>query len=110
MPPRAQSAHQMAMISYKNLMALISDENAELRPYVYSDKGSLVNLAKYKTLGAMMAPLFRKELLFEGAMARLFYLSLYRMHQSALHGHFKTIFFVWAGHVHRTVRRMIKLH
>jgi hypothetical protein len=32
------------------------------------------------------------------------------MHQSALHGHFKTIFFVWAGHIHRTVRKMIKLH
>ena len=109
-PPRAQSAHQMAMTCYKNLVALISDENAELKPYVYSDKGSLVNLAKYKTLGAMMAPLFGKELLFEGAMARLFYLSLYRMHQSALHGQFKTIFFVWAGHVHRTVRKMIKLH
>jgi NADH dehydrogenase len=109
-PPRAQSAHQMADRCYKNLLALVANENAELKPFVYSDMGSLVNLAKYKTFGAMIAPLFGKDLMFEGAIARMFYLSLYRMHQSALHGHIRTVFFVMAGRVHRTVRRMIKLH
>jgi NADH dehydrogenase len=109
-PPRAQSAHQMAMTCYKNLSVLIGDTKAGLIPYVYSDKGSLINLAKYETLGAMMAPLFNKELFIEGALAKIFYLSLYRMHQSALHGYLRTAFFVWAGSIHKTVRRMIKLH
>jgi NADH dehydrogenase len=109
-PPRAQSAHQMADNCYHNLVALVRDEGANLKPYHYKDMGSLVNLARYKTLGAMMQPFASREIFVEGLLARLAYLSLYRMHQIALHGYLRTGYFMWAGRIHRTVRRMIKLH
>jgi len=109
-PPRAQSAHQMAMNCYHNLLTLIAGRHTELKPYTYYDQGSLINLAKYQTLGAMAAPFMRKELFIEGGIAKLFYLSLYRMHQIALHGYLRTVFFMGAGRIHKTVRRMIKLH
>ena len=109
-PPRAQSAHQMAMNCYRNINTLVGGKDTDLKPYRYVDMGSLVNLAKYKTLGAMVAPFAGKELFIEGAMAKLFYLSLYRMHQIALHGYLRTGFFMLAGRIHKTVRGMIKLH
>ncbi|MCB1699994.1 MAG: NAD(P)/FAD-dependent oxidoreductase [Pseudomonadales bacterium] len=109
-PPRAQSAHQMADNCYRNLVALERDGAAKLQPYHYKDMGSLVNLARYKTLGAMMGPFATREIFVEGLLARLAYLSLYRMHQIALHGYLRTVYFMWAGRIHRTVRRMIKLH
>lgn len=109
-PPRAQSAHQMAENCFHNLVALVRDGAANLTPYHYKDMGSLVNLARYKTLGALMAPFATREFFVEGLLARLAYLSLYRMHQIALHGYLRTAYFMWAGRIHRTVRRMIKLH
>jgi NADH dehydrogenase len=109
-PPRAQSAHQMAMNCYKNLNSLLAGEPAKLKTYKYSDMGSLVNLASYKTLGAMFAPFAHKEVFLEGALAKLFYLSLYRMHQIALHGYMRTGFLVLAGRVQKVMRGMIKLH
>jgi NADH dehydrogenase len=108
-PPRAQSAHQMAENCYHNLVTLLRG-GAGLQPFRYQDMGSLVNLARYRTLGAMMAPFASREFFVEGWLARLAYLSLYRMHQIAVHGYLRTVYFMWAGRIHHTVRRMIKLH
>jgi len=109
-PPRAQAAHQMAEHCYRSLVALLRDGAAQLRPFEYQDMGSLVNLARYRTLGAMVAPLAGRQVFVEGLLARMAYLSLYRMHQIALHGYLRTVYFMWAGRIHHTVRRMIKLH
>ena len=57
-----------------------------LTPFVYRDFGSLVSLGQYSTVGSLMGFLVGKSMFIEGYFARLMYRSLYKMHQSALHG------------------------
>ncbi len=51
-PPRAQVAHQMASIAFRNIVALLSEK--PLRAFVYHDHGSLVSLSRYSTVGSLM--------------------------------------------------------
>lgn len=107
-PPRAQSAHQMAQCAEKNI---IKDMNAEpLIEYVYVDHGSLVNLSRYSTVGSLMGNLTKSSMFVEGKIARFVYISLYRMHQKAIHGTFKTIALWLAEMLMRVVRPRMKLH
>ncbi|MDQ6569385.1 MAG: FAD-dependent oxidoreductase, partial [Haemophilus parahaemolyticus] len=46
----------------------------------------------------------------EGKIARLAYLSLYRMHQVALHGWLKTGLILLVGQINRFLRPSMKLH
>ncbi|MCL1059608.1 NAD(P)/FAD-dependent oxidoreductase [Shewanella gelidimarina] len=107
-PPRAQSAHQMAQCVEKNI---IKEMNAEpLVDYVYVDHGSLVNLSRYSTVGSLMGNLTKSSMFVEGKIARFVYISLYRMHQQAIHGTFKTIALWLAEKLMRVVRPRMKLH
>ena len=54
--------------------------------YRYRDFGSLVSLGEFSTVGNMMGGLIGGSLMVEGVFARLMYLSLYKMHELALHG------------------------
>ena len=58
-----------------------------LRPYRYRDFGSLVSLGEYTTVGNLMGALVGGNLMIEGYIARLMYISLYKMHELALHGY-----------------------
>ncbi len=107
-PPRAQAAHQMAMTAYHNIRALI--ENKPLRAFVYQDKGSLVSLARYTTVGSLMGNLVGGRMAIEGRLARLVYTSLYRMHLIAIHGWLKGLSLLLIGHVNQVVRPKLKLH
>lgn len=107
-PPRAQSAHQMAGICYRNLVASMNEK--PLQKYVYRDHGSLISLANYSTVGSLMGNLTRGSLFIEGRMARLVYISLYRMHQVAVHGLMKTGLMMFAGRINRWLRPRLKLH
>ncbi len=107
-PPRAQSAHQMASTCYHNLRALLHDK--PLRPFVYRDHGSLVTLANYSTVGSLMGNLSRGSLFVEGRVARLMYVSLYRMHQVAVHGLMRTGLMILAGRINRWLGPRLKLH
>ncbi|HWV14645.1 MAG TPA: NAD(P)/FAD-dependent oxidoreductase [Cellvibrio sp.] len=107
-PPRAQSAHQMASICYSNLCALIASK--PLRAYRYTDHGSLVSLASYSTVGSLMGNLSKGSLFIEGRLARLVYISLYRMHQVAIFGVIKTGLVMLAGRINRWLRPRLKLH
>lgn len=107
-PPRAQSAHQMASTCYVNLVALIN--NKPLKVYKYTDHGSLISLASYSTVGSLMGNLGKGNFFIEGKIARLVYISLYRMHQMAIHGLFKTGLVMLAGRINRWVRPRLKLH
>jgi len=107
-PPRAQSAHQMASTCYKNLRALL--DNKPLSRYTYTDHGSLVNLASYSTVGSLMGNLGKGSLFIEGKLARLVYISLYRMHQVAIYGLIKTGLVMLAGRINRWLRPRLKLH
>jgi NADH dehydrogenase len=46
----------------------------------------------------------------EGKIARIMYVSLYRMHQRAIHGTLKTIGLWFAEKIMRVVRPRMKLH
>ncbi|MBJ7221105.1 MULTISPECIES: NAD(P)/FAD-dependent oxidoreductase [unclassified Brenneria] len=107
-PPRAQAAHQMASRCHANIVALLNGHT--LKPYVYKDHGSLVSLSKFSTVGSLMGNLMRGSVMVEGRIARFVYISLYRMHQVALHGYVKTGLMMLVGGINRVIRPRLKLH
>ncbi|MFP1737851.1 NAD(P)/FAD-dependent oxidoreductase [Lonsdalea quercina] len=107
-PPRAQAAHQMASLCFDNIMALINGK--PLKSYVYKDHGSLVSLSNYSTVGNLMGNLMRGSVMVEGRIARFVYISLYRMHQIALHGYVRTGLMMLVGRINRVIRPKLKLH
>ena len=86
-PPRAQAAHQMSSHTFRNIVAKLNGR--EIRPYIYKDHGSLVSLSRFSTVGSLMGNLTKGSMMIEGRIARVVYISLYRLHQMALHGMFK---------------------
>jgi len=107
-PPRAQSAHQMVNTCYRNLCASLN--NKPMKTFVYKDHGSLVSLANYSTVGSLMGNLTSGSLFLEGRVARVVYISLYRMHQVAIHGLAKTGLLMLVGKINRWLRPRLKLH
>ncbi|MDE4456049.1 NAD(P)/FAD-dependent oxidoreductase [Psychrobacter sp. DAB_AL62B] len=107
-PPRAQSAHQMAQCVEGNLIATL--KNQPLSSFVYKDHGSLVNLSGYNTVGNLMGNLTNNSFFIEGKIARFMYISLYRMHQRAIHGIVKTFILWMIEKVLRVGRPKMKLH
>ncbi|PSU35121.1 NAD(P)/FAD-dependent oxidoreductase [Photobacterium lutimaris] len=107
-PPRAQAAHQMASRCFSNIVAKITDR--EQKPYTYSDHGSLVSLSRFSTVGSLMGNLTKGSMMVEGRIARVVYISLYRMHQIALHGVIKTSLMMLVGRINRVLRPNLKLH
>lgn len=107
-PPRAQSAHQMAATAFHNLKALIRGK--ALKPFVYKDHGSLVSLSHFSTVGSLMGNLIGGRMAIEGRLARFVYVSLYRMHLIAIHGWLKGVALILVGHVNHIVRPRLKLH
>lgn len=107
-PPRAQSAHQMASLCFSNIVAKMNGR--ELKPYVFKDHGSLVSLSRFSTVGSLMGNLTKGSMMIEGRIARVVYISLYRMHQIALHGYVKTGLMMLVGRINRVLRPSLKLH
>lgn len=107
-PPRAQAAHQMASRVADNLLRL--RHGKALKSYRYRDHGSLVNLSRYSTVGNLMGNLVGSSLFIEGRLARFVYISLYRMHQVAIHGWWKGVLVILVEKINRAVRPELKLH
>ena len=107
-PPRAQSAHQQASHLCKQLPRRLRGE--QLRPFVYRDFGSLVSLGKFSTVGSLMGAITRGSIMVEGYFAKIMYLSLYKMHELALHGFTKVFFDTLARIITRRTEPHIKLH
>lgn len=107
-PPRAQAAHQMANRVFENIVCLI--EGRPLKDFVYNDRGSLVALSRFSTVGSLMGNLVGGRMAIEGRLARIAYTSLYRMHLIAIHGWIKGLTLILVGHVNRIVRPKLKLH
>lgn len=107
-PPRAQAAHQQA----SHLLKVLTSIRAGKTPadFVYRDKGSLVSLSRYSTVGSLMGNLSNGSMMIEGRLARIVYVSLYRLHQVALHGYFHTILLSLVGHINKVIRPRLKLH
>ena len=107
-PPRAQAAHQQASMLVKSVCARLHGK--PLPEYVYRDYGSLVALGRFSTVGNLMGALTGGSIMIEGAMARLVYWSLHKMHQIALHGWFKVWLNTYAHFISTPTRARIKLH
>jgi NADH:ubiquinone reductase (H+-translocating) len=107
-PPRAQSAHQQASHLCRMLPRHI--EGKPLEPFRYRDFGSLVSLGKYSTVGNLMGALVGGNLWIEGTFARLMYLSLYKLHEMALHGFWKVALTTLARLITRRTEPHVKLH
>jgi NADH:ubiquinone reductase (H+-translocating) len=107
-PPRAQAAHQMAAIVFRNISAMISGKT--LKPFVYKDHGSMVSLSHFSTVGSLMGNLIGGRMAIEGRLARFVYVSLYRMHLIAIHGWLKGLALILVGHVNHIIRPKLKLH
>jgi NADH:quinone reductase (non-electrogenic) len=107
-PPRAQAAHQQASHLLKQLRRRL--ERQPVEPFVYHDFGSLVSLGEFSTIGSLMGFLAGKGMLVEGYVARLMYRSLYKMHETALHGPTKVGLDTIARLLTRRTEPHVKLH
>ena len=107
-PPRAQSAHQMASLVFANLVR--AQQGQPLKPFSYQDHGSLVSLSRFSTVGSLMGNLVGGRMFVEGWIARMVYMSLYRMHLIAIHGWWRGVALIVIGHVNQIVRPKLKLH
>ncbi|MBU3538330.1 NAD(P)/FAD-dependent oxidoreductase [Polynucleobacter sp. UK-Gri1-W3] len=107
-PPRAQAAHQQATHIYKQINRIMRHE--PLKPYTYRDFGSLVSLGEYSSVGSMMGGLIGGSLMVEGLFAKCMYISLYKMHQLALHGWVKVALDTLSRLIHRRTHSIVKLH
>ncbi|WP_405119006.1 NAD(P)/FAD-dependent oxidoreductase [Pseudomonas leptonychotis] len=106
-PPRAQAAHQQASLLAKSLKQRI--DGKPLAEYRYRDYGSLISLSSFSAVGNLMGNLTGSVML-EGWLARLFYVSLYRMHQVALYGMTRTLLMMLGDRIGRSTEPRLKLH
>lgn len=106
-PPRAQAAHQQASLLAKSLRLKISGQ--ALPEYRYRDYGSLISLSSFSAVGNLMGNLTGSVML-EGWLARVFYVSLYRMHQMALYGVPRTLLLMLSDRIGRSTEPRLKLH
>lgn len=106
-PPRAQAAHQQASLLAKSLKLRIDGQ--PLPEYRYRDYGSLISLSSFSAVGNLMGNLMGSVKL-EGWLARVFYVSLYRMHQMALYGLPRTLMLMLSDRIGRSTEPRLKLH
>jgi len=102
-PPRAQAAHQQASHLARQLKRLLAKR--KIKSWRYRDFGSLVSLGDYSTVGKLMGGVW-----VEGLIGRLMYLSLYKMHRTALHGVPTVLLETLANSVTRRTEPHVKLH
>lgn len=107
-PPRAQAAHQQADHMFDQINRRLKGE--PLKPFMYRDFGSLVSLGEYSTVGSLMGFIVGKNMFIEGLFARLMYRSLYKMHQTALHGRAPVFWRSLAGLFSSRPETSVKLH
>lgn len=107
-PPRAQAAHQQSSHLITNIPRRIRGE--PISAFVYRDFGSLVSLGEYSTVGSLMGFVSGKSMRIEGWFAKLMYRSLYKMHETALHGPFKVALDTLSRLITRRTEPQVKLH
>jgi NADH dehydrogenase len=106
-PPRAQAAHQQATALGKTIINRL--QGGKPVEFFYYDYGSLVSLGKYTTVGNLMGNLMGTVSI-GGFIAKVVYLSLYKMHQIAIHGYFRTAMLTLSNAFRRSVYIKIKMH
>lgn len=107
-PPRAQSAHQMAETVFRNIIADLKERPQ--KPFVYKDHGSLVSLSRFFTVGNLMGNLIGDKMAVKGRAARIMYVSLYRMHLLGIHGPIRGTLSIIMSMINNVTRPRLKLH
>ena len=108
-PPRAQAAHQQSSASLHPDSAAPAGQ-AVGRTIGTGTSDLLVSLGEFSTVGSMMGSLVGGNLVFAGIFARMMYLSLYKMHEHALHGSVKVALDTLARLITRRTEPHVKLH
>ncbi|WP_421527051.1 NAD(P)/FAD-dependent oxidoreductase [Pseudomonas brenneri] len=106
-PPRAQAAHQQASLLAKSIALRLRGEPA--LHYRYQDYGSLISLSRFSAVGNLMGNL-TGNIMLEGWLARMFYKSLYRMHQVTLYGFTRAALMIIADRINASTTPRLKLH
>jgi NADH dehydrogenase len=107
-PPRAQAAHQQASVLAKTFERRLAGKPP--LAFHYRDFGSLVSLGSYQSVGTLMGFVTGGKLNLEGWLAKLFYISLYRLHVWALDGFWGMALDTLAGMIRRQTQPKVKLH
>ncbi len=103
LPPRAQVANQQGIYLSKALRDYI--QNKPLNAFHFLDRGSLVSLSHHSTVGNLIG-----NIQVYGLAARLMYISLYRLHQAALHGLPHMVLLLVRDMLSGRTRPILKLH
>jgi len=107
-PPRAQSAHQQASHMFKTIKRRLNGD--ALKAFHYRDFGSLVSLGTSESIGTLMGFVSRGSVRVEGIIAKLFYISLYKLHLWALHGFWRMALDTVARIIRSQTQPKVKLH
>jgi NADH dehydrogenase len=108
-PPRAQAAHQQSNFLVKSLTRRLKGQS-DSRAFRYRDFGSLVSLGGYQSVGTLMGFITGGTLRLEGLLAKLFYMSLYRLHIWALYGFWRMALDTLARMIRSQTEPKVKLH
>ncbi|WP_211824629.1 NAD(P)/FAD-dependent oxidoreductase [Kistimonas asteriae] len=106
-PPRAQAAHQQASLVARSIIGKLKGKAPGT--FSYKDHGSLISLSTHTAVGNLMGNL-TGNIMLEGFLARMFYISLYRLHQVAVYGKWRTGLIMVKDLLERTTRPRLKLH
>jgi len=99
----AQAAHQQAALLVRNLQLRLAGRS--LLDFRFQDRGTLISIASHNTFGKVFG-----NWVVEGILARFFYISLYRVHQAALYGYWRTGWLMLGSFLSRSTRPKLKLH
>lgn len=101
--PRAQVASQQATFLVDAMAARLSGSAQPM--FNFSDKGSLVSLSRNQAVGELLG-----DVNVQGVIAKTMYVSLYRLHQAAIHGYTQAGMLTMKDFLTRRVRPKIKLY
>ena len=108
LPPRAQVARQQASLLVKTVRARL--DGRPLPRFRFQDFGSLVSLGELSAVGSLMGRLIGGSLLVQGVIARWMYVSLYKLHQVAIHGYLRVALDTLSRIVRHRLEPRVKLH
>ncbi|MGF1619850.1 MAG: NAD(P)/FAD-dependent oxidoreductase [Rhodomicrobiaceae bacterium] len=107
-PPRAQAAFQQARYLARAIPAHLRGER--VKPFQYSDFGSLISLGEDNAVGTLMGWVRGAGIRIEGFLAQSIYSWLYKRHQAALYGWWGVLLDSLGRWMRGATRPRVKLH
>lgn len=101
--PRAQVASQQASFLVDALKAHVRGQSIPM--FKFTDKGSLISLSHNNAVGELLG-----QVNVQGFVAKSMYVSLYRLHQAAIHGYTQAGIITAKDFITRRIGPKIKLH